>query len=325
MMKCQAQGPGCREARYYQDIAGRGAENRIGLFPGQLSGAILSGFNSFTMPRQQTEYLTGDPSIVWATSIDQSYRIQDQPGGQNGTALQSYTAGQRLSENWNAYPLHPTPYVNLLGAANPFPVLPSASRAGNTLTLAVAPFGDNQPGHNGNGYSAGTFQLDVNGTKADGGPLPPGADGLDTGVRLPAAAADLKLTVTASRRGKDYPLSPRTKTVWTWRSVPRPHAMLPDGWECAGSPVAGPPLRDCVVQPMMTLDYDVAGMGLNGTTASGRQLIRLSAGHLQLAPATKITRLTALVSFDGGKTWHAAHVAGGSISETITDAYRAGS
>jgi hypothetical protein len=341
------------DARYYQDVASRGAQNRLGLFPGQLSGLVLSGFNPLTMPRQQTEYLTGDPSIVWATSIDQSYRIQDLPGGQDGSAVQSFTAGQSLSENWNAYPLHPAPQVNLLGAANPFPVLPSASRAGKTLTLAVDPFGDNQPGHTGNGYSAGTFQIAVNGTRADWGPLPPGADGLDTGVNLGHGPADITLTLTASRAGKAYPLSPRTKTVWTWRSVPQPHAVVPAGWECAGSPVTGPPRRDCAVQPMMTLNYAVAGMGLTGIAPAGRQVIRISAGHLPLAPDPAITKLAVLVSFDGGQTWHAARVtggaggdytatfaapagslvtlrtsaadaAGGSVSETITNSYQAG-
>ena len=47
-----------------------------------------------------------------------------------------------------------TPNVDLLGSGNAFPVLPTASRSGNTLCLAFAPFGDNTPGHVGAGFSA---------------------------------------------------------------------------------------------------------------------------------------------------------------------------
>lgn len=99
------------------------------------------------------------------------------------------------------------------------------------------------------------------------------------------------------------------------------------------------------------IGYQVAGMGLSGTAGPGRQVLHISAGHLQLAkdPA-KITRAAVTVSFDGGKTWHRARVtghagrytavftapagvlvtlrtgaadaAGGRITETITGAYR---
>ena len=78
--------------------------------------------------------------------------------------------------------------------------------------------------------------------------------------------------------------------------------------------------------------------------------MHLSVGHIQLAKATAITRAAMRVSVDGGKTWHRARVtgqggsytatftapagatvslrtsatdaAGGSITETITGAYR---
>ena len=43
-------------------------------------------------------------------------------------------------------------------------------------------------------------------------------------------------------------------------------------------------------------------------TDPGRQVIRLSVGHLQLASNPAITRATMAVSFDGGKTWHTAKV-----------------
>ena len=40
----------------------------------------------------------------------------------------------------------------------------------------------------------------------------------------------------------------------------------------------------------------------------GRQAIAITAGHIQLAPSTPVTRLQAQVSFNGGKTWRQAQV-----------------
>ena len=79
----------------------------------------------------------------------------------------------------------------------------------------------------------------------------------------------------------------------------------------------------------------------------------MTAGHLQLVRSITVTRASVSVSFDNGKTWHPAHVtgrggkyiatftapagatvslrtsaadaAGGSITETITNAYRTSS
>ena len=122
---------------------------------------------------------------------------------------------------------------------------------------------------------------------------------------------------------------------------------MPIGWTC------GNHINSCVVQPMMTLGYAVAGLSLHGSTRPGPQVLHLTAGHLQLAKAAPVTEAAVSVSFDGGKTWHrakvtghggsytatftapagvtvslrtsAADAAGGSIAETITSAYQTSS
>jgi|SRR5579875_1712814 len=101
---------------------------------------------------------------------------------------------------------------------------------------------------------------------------------------------------------------------------------------------------------MMTLGYQVAGLAPNGTARPGRQRLAVTAAHLQLATAPRITRVTVRVSCDGGRHWRRATVtghgaryiatyhapagsyvtvrtsasdaAGGQITETITRAYR---
>jgi hypothetical protein len=126
---------------------------------------------------------------------------------------------------------------------------------------------------------------------------------------------------------------------------------VPRGWTCNLRIVRV--VRSCAAQPMMTLEYQVAGLGLDGSAPPGRQALGLTAGHLQLATAAAVATASVSVSFDGGKTWHPARVsghaghytavftaaggatvtlrahaadaAGGSITETITDAYRVAS
>lgn len=161
----------------------------------------------------------------------------------------------------------------------------------------------------------------------------------------------IRFTLDAAITGANYPLSPATHTVWTWQSAHEAGATVPRGWACRWVGTA-PHLRgrDCVAEPMMTLGYRVAGLGLDGSVAAGRQSVGIGVGHLQLAAAARITAAAAQVSFDGGKTWRAATVtgsggayravftapagayvtlrvsaagaAGGRIAETITRAYK---
>jgi hypothetical protein len=65
---------------------------------------------------------------------------------------------------------------------------------------------------------------------------------------------------------------------------------------------------------MMTLRYGVVGLGQDGATAPGQQVVRVLVGHLQLAGATRVTAAAVSVSFDGGKTWQPARVTGGNGS-----------
>ena len=343
------------DARYFQDVSTTGAKVRYGMFPAQLNDLQFEATNSFTMPRHQTEYLTGNPAISYFSQILQCYPSSPCPGGQND-AVRSYHAGERAAENWNAYPLHPGVNVNLLGPANPDPTVPSAARSGNTLAIDVSPFSDNQPGHTAAGFATAThqtatYQLEQNGRRVAAGTAP--GDTTDVAVRaaLRPGRAAVRFALTASRTGSGYPLSDRTSTVWTWRSAARPAASLPRGWACRAGAV-GAASRRCDVQPMLTLGYSVAHLALDGSARPGPQTLTITAGHLQLAHAAPITGARAWVSYDGGRTWRVARVApaagpgqftarftapagslvtlrvratdaaGGSIAETIYRSYR---
>jgi len=171
-------------------------------------------------------------------------------------------------------------------------------------------------------------------------------------VTVSAKPSVIRFTLNAARSGPAYVLSPRTQTVWTWRSRSQPTATVPQAWYCSYVLVNGQYVarRRCAVQPMMTLDYQVRGLALDGTAPAGPQAIDLTVGHLQLARAARVTGAAAQVSCDGGQRWQRATVtasgrglfrigfrvpggcgvtlrvsatdaAGGSVTETITRAY----
>jgi len=232
----------------------------------------------------------------------------------------------------------------------------SAARAGDRVGVYVTPFTDNTPGDTGSGYApiphvkfSGRYEIDVNGTKIAGGSVIPPKGfyriGFGTAVRVSPKPSVIRFLLTALRRGSAYPLSSASRTVWTWHSAHEAGQKVPEGWACPTS--IG---RSCAAEPMMTLRYAIAGLTLHGTTSAGRQTLQVSAGHLQLAKATPVTSASVSVSFDGGKTWHPAKVtghdgsytavftapagakvslrtsasdaAGGSITETLTNAYQ---
>jgi hypothetical protein len=335
------------DARYYQDVRTAGSLTRFALFHEQLRDLVLEADNRFIMPRHQIEYMLGNPRAFWFADVLQCYPVTPCPGGQND-AVRSFHAGEHLTENWNAYPLHPGVNVNLLGRANPEPIMPSASRAADRLTLDVTPFSDNQAGHTGAGFSAGTYQVDANGVQVAAGHAATGTPTVHLRVKLHPGPASIRFMLSVSRTGKAYPLSPQTRTVWTWRSVPSPHATVPKGWECAP---AQPDARRCAVQPMLSLAYRIAHLALDGSAPPGSQTVAITAAHLRLAHAAAVTHLRAWVSFDGGRTWRpttvtrhpsgqftasftapassypalrvrATDTQGGSITETIARAYR---
>jgi hypothetical protein len=340
--------------RYYQDVPSTGSWTTVGGTAAQFGAGVLFVFLPLKLPGRQIQYMSGGPAILWSS---QYWEFTDNQGnlfaGQ-ADAFRSLPAGRHLTENWNRYPLHPAPDVSLTGAG-PFPVLPSAARAGNLLTLSTTPFSDNTLGHLGSGFftgffggsdarMSGHFEIDQNGVRLAAGSalggIPP--------VRLSSQPSVIRFALSAARIGQRYVLSPASRTVWTWRSGRDTAATVPPSWFClARSGIT----RRCAVQPMMTVQYQVAGLAMNGSARPGRQLIRLSVGHIQLASAARVTGARVQVSFNGGQSWQAASVArsgdgqfeasftapagafvtlraaaadaaGGSISETIQRAYQ---
>jgi hypothetical protein len=341
---------------YYQDATSPGYWTVYGSFPRTFNGYVEPYIYPGALPARRTVYVGGSPSADWA-----SYYGGLGAGQGYGEAeyFRTVRPGERITDDWNRYPLHPSVNVNLSPANRLNAYLPSADRAGNMLTLEVTPFGDNQPGHLSYGFSkvpgatiTGSYQIDENGQRIAGGNAARlGAAGpFYTRVRLSPKPSVISFALSAARTGGPFRLSTASRTVWTWRSSHEAGATLPPDWYCynPASPTAGDP-RHCAVEPMMALRYQVAGLALDGSAPPGRQVLTVTAGHLQLAKSARVTGASVQVSFDGGKTWHPASVtalgkgsfratfaapagavslrttardaAGGSITETITRGY----
>jgi hypothetical protein len=339
--------------RFYQDVASTGVTFTDSDWPQLLNSHDVAV--PLRLPGLQTQYMSGNPSVAWQTSYDQ---FKSSFSGGQADAFRVLRPGQELTEAWNTYPLHPQPFVQLLRGSlgRGSPAQPSAFRMGDKLWLFTTAFSDNMPGHTGTGFFppfsgprvkvTGSYAVYQNGVRvAHGSPVTGDPfDGLPP-VPLSHKPSAVRFVLSGARRGKSYKLSPAFRTVWAWRSRPEPGATLPPSWICTATS------QRCAVQPMMTLDYDVHRMSVHGATAPGRQVIGLAVGHLQLGGHAAITGATVRASLDGGRTWRRATVtragagrftvsftapagaevtlrtqatdaAGGSIAETIQDAYR---
>ncbi len=302
------------DARYYDGVATTGSLGRVGLFAAQLQDGFFD-FSTFpfTLPQRRVEYTSAGSGLAWLSVLTNG------PGDViQADAFRSYHPGGAVREDWNSYPLHTGVNFSAITGSDSFLDLPSAARAGDTLSLDMTPFSDNLPGHLGNGFGfdstgakiTGSFEIDQNGTKIVGGnvPTPWSPDLFLTGVSLSPQPSVIRFVLNSARSGAQYPLSTASQTTWTWNSSHEAGTTLPTGWACANTFITGVLDRHCAVAPLLTLRYGVGGLALDGSVAAGPQVLDVSVGHLQVAKATKITGATVAVSFDNGTTWQPASV-----------------
>lgn len=306
--------------RYFQDVRSVAGWATVGGTPYQID---TSGYGGLTLPLQlparQIQYISARPAMLWQTTYAEYRTIATgQTQGGQTSAFRLLHAGEHLTQDWNAYPLHPGPNVSF-PSTRTFVVQPSAGRAGNSLSLDITPFSDNQTGHTGGGLLvpfpgkvndvSGSYAVYQDGAKIAGGNAVSATGGLGdlfVTARLSPRPSLIRFVLSASRAGRQYRFSAASRDVWTWHSRRQPGSTVPAPWLCDSG--TGPPQRHCAVQPMITLNYRVAGLGLNGTARPGRQTVTVTVGHIQLAPRYLITHAVIRVSFNGGRTWRNANV-----------------
>jgi hypothetical protein len=297
--------------RYYQDQRTAGAWETLGGTPYEINTSVFGSLAlPLRLPGRQVQYLSASPPSVWESNYLEYRTISaGQPPGGQADAFRLLRGGQHLAQAWGEYPLHPGPDVSLPGTPE-IAAYPSAARSGNRLNLFVTPFTDNQPGHRGDGFDipvpgkvsqvSGAYLLFQNGVLiAHGNAVKTGGA---VSARLSSRPSKIVFVLSASRASPHYRLSPASVDEWTWHSRPEAGATIRAPWICPDQ------TQRCAVQPMMTLDYGVAGLGLNGAAPAGPQAITVTAGHIQLAPSPAVTGALAQVSLNGGRTWERARV-----------------
>ncbi|MFD8495668.1 hypothetical protein [Amycolatopsis sp. NPDC059657] len=303
------------KASYYSDHQTVGLRLRAPTFTFQKEGGG-GPTQQVVTPIRQTEYVSAAPDLRWFGFFSRYSEFDGgflNPRDTQEEPSHYYTAGQTVTEDWNKYPLHPTGAVSLVAPDDSsVRTVPPARRAGDQLKVNLIPFGDNQPGHRGPGFSrgaqdkvAGQYTLTQNGTEiAKGDQSTSWALELDQAVD--PNPSTFKLSLDASRAGPMFTLATASHTEWTWKSQHVEGATLPGAFVCQRYTQD----RACAVEPLLTLGYSVGELLPAGYTYGGPQYVDLTVGHLQQAAASAITGVTTQFSLDDGATWTDAAVTG---------------
>ena len=295
--------------RYVQDLHSTAAWITLGGTRWQLNRAFFGALATpLPLPARQVQYLSGGTPTFWDSSYLEHQTVSrgHTPGGQTD-ATRLVRGGEHLNQNWGEYPLHAAGAVSLPG--NIFPVYPSAAREGNELSVHMTPFSDNQPSHHGDGYDlplpgkvnhvTGAYALYQNGMLiARGNAVRSGGSAT---ARVSRLLSKMTFVLSASRASAQYRLSATSLDQWTWHTRLEAHARIPAPWICPDGRS-----RRCAVQPLITLNYAVAGISLTGTAPAGPQAITITARHLQPTACPAITSARASFSLNGGRTWQQA-------------------
>ena len=98
-------------ARYDQDVPTGTVAIAQPIFPGELWALPNPMTYPLHVPGQQTQYVTGNPSVLWIESYAQA--VSPENFTSNGAGQLStgrvYSAGERTSVGWDVYPLSTQP------------------------------------------------------------------------------------------------------------------------------------------------------------------------------------------------------------------------
>jgi hypothetical protein len=286
----------------------------------------LAGFGSggvaypVTTPGEVTDYLASNRGNEW-----QQYSLSPD-GVYTSGDVQTYLPGQSHAVDWSHGPLAPGFGQHTGGRPC------EACFANGTLDLAFDQFGDSDPAHEANLVlgppTSQHFTLYRDGTSI--------ADGNGLGVEL----TDMPSTPATYRAVYDLSMAGNARFSQSTAS----HTDLTVAY--------APSTRSGSVLPALTVNYRLATDATN-TSSSPVQVLDLRVGHASydgVGSAAPITSVSVRVSFDNGSTWQATSLVGaagnyvafwpnpkaggspsirvtatdangGSIAQTVTDAY----
>ena len=256
-----------------------------------------------TAPAHRTEYYTARPDVGWLDSYFPASTDDAWPLGELEGALVSYAPGTSHSTTWGGGPAHPR---LLEGSSFELPrTWCPACISGSRLDVLSFPFSDNSPEHFGlPDYPApGLKERMSYAIYADDVPIEKDSWFPDAEVNLPSGTQRVRIDDDEMRSSAlNFTRSTDVHTRWTV-PVHIPTAKLPTGWVCTyrhNSPT------NCRVLPLITSSYDLP-VNLLDVLPHGPVNGTVNLGHLAGMKAA-FTKVTAQISYDSGKTWHAATV-----------------
>lgn len=258
------------------------------------------------MPGNLTDYLDTSSGDQWISSvfIDNGAYLLGDP--------QTFLAGHSYSVNWVHGPLA----AGFGQHSGPWQC--QACTAGRNLSLNFSSLGDSDPSH---------FVLPVQEQKLqprtrfvlyrNGSKLASFSNESGDTVLVPSGTATYRavLTVNMTHDASMFQ-SNQSRTVLTVRSAPGNESALPAEDVCVGQTATIP----CRILPVLTLNYQLATNEANSSNLA-TQVLHLRVGHLSydgVGSDAAITSAAVLVSFDSGKSWQQAKVTGTNGQYTAT-------
>jgi hypothetical protein len=270
------------------------------------------------------------------------FSVSSQDGGLGSLSdIETLAPGSTRLDNWAHGPLvpnygthHDQQFYSCFACAG-----------GGQLHVSFPSPGDSEPGHTGFGLLASNLALYENGKKIFDQPNTPGVRVSTSGTATYRAVYD---TDRAGTFGVSQSTRSHTDLTFRYKSTTDPGSALPPGVAPGGLTCEG---AACQIMPALTLNYRLDTDAYN-TSALTDQTMDFTVGHLSYdghGSHAAITSAAVSVSFDGGTTWQAAGLtgsggtyhatwkntgtaapvlkvtaedaAGGSITQTVTDAY----
>jgi hypothetical protein len=222
------------------------------------------------------------------------------------SSMRQFTAGHAYNLEWAHGPLAPNDGTYGLGLPNPC----FACVSGSDMSVGFNEVADSEPDHVGIPVLGGSthYTLYQNGVEVVDAVNAVGAD-LAAIPNAPTTYREVFDTDLSNVPGLTESTSTHTELTFHYVPGTDPDQTLPAAVSCSrNGSIAAP----CQILPILNLDYHLA-TDLTGTSRSSVQAMRFDVSHLTYlghGSHAPITAASVSVSFDGGKSWTPAAVAG---------------
>lgn len=264
--------------RFYVDLVPR--DGAIIAVP---TTAGFAGSVPVSLPANLNIFALASPGAAWLTTLFASPDNFENPfAGELDDAPRLAPAGSTISADWGRGPALPNVPVDTDGAQALFGFECLACRTSSAMVLALNFATDQTPGHvwavfaSADGTPVARLRLYRNGSLI--------RDQRDNNLavaRVPAKKGIYRLLDQVNRGPSLALQSVQISTDITFVSTGGKGGSLPSTWSC-------PLGRRCTVLPLLRTSVALP-TDLRGNVALGRSTIRLTVGHIQGAPAARVT------------------------------------